>query len=567
MAYRLAIAISGAVSLGSYEAGVMFEIIRAIGSHNRNVADPDSRIEIDVLTGASAGGMTAVILAQKLLFEGDALDNPDTNHLYMPWVKVADVHGMLQMQEGDDPDNSILSSAFIGGIADQFLLHRYREGGAKQILPHPAAAESIRLGIALSNLNGVDYSIRAFDGAELAEPQSKFTFTRFQDRMTRTVTGNDDNPAFWKPLARAACACGAFPFAFRALRLPRDRTEPDYADDALNDFPFPENAFTYTDGGVFDNSPLGMAKSLANQLDKNPLDYERRFFLYVSPDRKGSTANLTIYEGNASLLRTGKALLNGIFQQGRFQDWIMTADYNQLIQEFDDRAYRLRELMRSIPDSERDSMANVADRLLEHLYDGQDESKPGREQDFARLRQQFMADAQSLEAQKGEQSVNTWIKAVQVLERSGRLGQKDDMRVYTITASEDELAGEGMAAFAGFFDRRFREFDYTVGRRKSRQFLQNLKSQATDSPGKRSLPLTEWRLPDDIPDIDPTLGKATLADVDEGIRQALKARFSDRVERLLEQAGLSVCIRKPLMWFFVDGKLKEALKLNSSTGC
>ena len=25
---------------------------------------------------------------------------------------------------------------------------------------------------------------------------------------------------------------------------------------------------------------------------------------------------------------------------------------------------------------------------------------------------------------------------------------------------------------------------------------------------------------------------------------------------------ISACIRKPLMWFFVDGKLKEALKLN-----
>jgi predicted acylesterase/phospholipase RssA len=71
MTKRLAITISGAVSLGSYEAGVLYEIIHAIGQHN--VSTPDARIEIDVLTGASAGGMTATIAAQKLAFEAGAL--------------------------------------------------------------------------------------------------------------------------------------------------------------------------------------------------------------------------------------------------------------------------------------------------------------------------------------------------------------------------------------------------------------------------------------------------------------------------------------------------------------
>lgn len=148
MAYRLAIAISGAVSLGSYEAGVMFEIIRAIGIHNESVTE-SNKIEIDVLTGASAGGMTAVILAQKLMFEGDALKDPDTNHLYMPWVQAADVHGMLQIQEGDDPNKSILSSGFIGGVAERFLLDRYKKSTPPVCIPHPAAAKSIRLGMPL----------------------------------------------------------------------------------------------------------------------------------------------------------------------------------------------------------------------------------------------------------------------------------------------------------------------------------------------------------------------------------------------------------------------------------
>ena len=70
MLKKISITVSGAVSLGSYEAGVMYEIIHAIGQHNKNVGiDSDNRVLIDVLTGASAGGMTSTILAQKLMFD------------------------------------------------------------------------------------------------------------------------------------------------------------------------------------------------------------------------------------------------------------------------------------------------------------------------------------------------------------------------------------------------------------------------------------------------------------------------------------------------------------------
>ena len=64
MTYRVAFAISGAVSLGSYEAGTVYEIIRAFAEHNNSLPEgSDQRIAIDVLTGASAGGMTAALIA------------------------------------------------------------------------------------------------------------------------------------------------------------------------------------------------------------------------------------------------------------------------------------------------------------------------------------------------------------------------------------------------------------------------------------------------------------------------------------------------------------------------
>ncbi|MGD0494395.1 MAG: patatin-like phospholipase family protein, partial [Steroidobacteraceae bacterium] len=75
----LAITIAGAVSLGSYEAGATYEILDAIRQHNEHpdTIKNDDYIRIDVLTGASAGGMTAAILAQKLLFQKDTFVGPN----------------------------------------------------------------------------------------------------------------------------------------------------------------------------------------------------------------------------------------------------------------------------------------------------------------------------------------------------------------------------------------------------------------------------------------------------------------------------------------------------------
>lgn len=564
MAYRLAIAISGAVSLGSYEAGVMFEIIRAIGAHNNeNANDPNNQIKIDVLTGASAGGMTAAILAQKLLFEAEALEDPYENQLYQPWVKMADVMGMLETQPGEDPNKSILSSAFIADIAKKFLLDRY-SNSAPSSVRHAAAGDTIHLGLAMSNLNGVDYSIPVFNGTELSDPTSKFTYTRFQDRMTLEVGKENDKQAFWDNIATAARSCGAFPFAFRALQVDRKKTDADYNSPNLHWNTAVKHPFLYTDGGVFNNSPLGMAKLLAERQDTRPRDYEKRYYLYISPDRKPSTANISIDKDNATMLNTGKAILNSIFQQGRFQDWVTAAHYNEVIQQFDDRADNLCELLRHIDDTERAGMATVADNLLKHLYSHDTDNTPSREDDYIRLREQFISDddAQSLLTEKGEPAVDTWLQSVQVLEKSGRLGQKDKMQVYTITASEDELAGEGMVAFAGFFDIDFRKFDYNAGRKKAREFLTNLKNMSNNSGNDNYLPLTDFELPDDVQDLNRDLANATLADVDRNVREALNKRLYKRTGQLLKQFKLSSLIRGPLMYFFIKKKLRALLKLN-----
>src|ERR1700683_4505365 len=88
MAKKLAVTIAGAVSLGAYESGVLYEVLDAIAQHNKDAQAPDAeKIVIDVLTGASAGGMTAIILAQKLLFNAEEFKGPYDNPVYNTWVE------------------------------------------------------------------------------------------------------------------------------------------------------------------------------------------------------------------------------------------------------------------------------------------------------------------------------------------------------------------------------------------------------------------------------------------------------------------------------------------------
>jgi predicted acylesterase/phospholipase RssA len=116
MSKKLAIAISGAVSLGSFEAGVMYEVLEAIAQYNeKREKDDPNRIEIDVITGASAGGMTAGILAQKLLCDGDSLREPYNNPLYKAWIEDVDIEKLLEVSE-ENYKNSLLSSKVVADI-------------------------------------------------------------------------------------------------------------------------------------------------------------------------------------------------------------------------------------------------------------------------------------------------------------------------------------------------------------------------------------------------------------------------------------------------------------------
>lgn len=610
MPQKLAIAISGAVSLGSYQAGVLYEVIEAIAQHNALVSNEEQKIKIDVITGASAGAMTACILAQKLLFDADTLRDPYKNVLYQAWVEKVDIQNLLNLLENDNPNHSIFSSSFIAKIGKELLLDRFnsqksnhpnpsispssfssllgedlsfnqsQENPSPNVNQHPAAADSIRIGIAMSNLNGFDFELEVTDYKQLSKPNTNsFVFTRHQDQFITELTIHHNQYHLWEEIEKIGRSSGAFPFAFQVLGMKRNPNDEVYRDAVKSSI---LGEFAYTDGGVFENEPLGLAKHLVNQITTNRREHENRFYLYIAPGPKKSSSNKDLTAENANLVNTALALGKSVFTQARFREWIETNQINSKIRQFEAQAMGLKTVLMESP-SLSQSFDEVATELLKKLYqENQDvlvhddsiSSRRGQDQqaDFYRLQQDFHTEYEDICNQHNKELGDIWIKTVQVLEKSANLGKFDVMKIYAITSEDKDLIGEGLSAFLGFMKKEFRQFDYNVGRINAIKSLQALQQLHKSGNSQDQIYLKDFQLPEK-PSLDPQLveiGKDSdsnkaLEYVDPKIRKEMKVILLDRSEQfipqLLTKNPVLLWVLKKFIRFFLSGFVERLLKL------
>ena len=537
---RLAITISGAVSLGSYEAGVLYELLTALAEHNNTAAttgaDP---IFVDVVTGASAGAMTATIAAQMLAGNGTQAWSVFDNPFYNAWVKMVDIKGLVQLGTDENPMHSLLSSNAVAAIADRMIPTTWSPNTA-----HPVAAPELQLGLALTNLIGVDVTIDSPTG-------TPFPYTKYQDRLTADIHGAVKPD--WDRIRAAALASGAFPVAFRVRELLRRYN--DYFPGAAAEWDKP---FVYTDGGVFDNQPLGLARELVSNID-DPWDNDRRFYLFVSPSAKSSSiAKNPLQAKEADLLKTLGALVGAIFNQARFRDWAMALKMNQSLALLDDRAVELAELLLAtqglVP-----SMIEVAGALAKAFTDAKEKELLARAKDDEermavpgllgrereRLQKVFAVlvpeeDAAPVDYHKklvddiSPEAAAAWIDALLVFEYAARLEEKSEMIIYGVTATDQELASAAISAFAGFFDERFRHHDYEVGRQKTREWLATLST--VGAPGVQTLAPIHYRpAAGTEPKPDATLRNLPLESMPVGPRKMLLDAVMLRADTIIDE--------------------------------
>jgi hypothetical protein len=529
MAKRLAVTVAGAVSLGSYEAGVLYEVLDAIHQHNSNPATlPDDQIQIDVFTGASAGGMTAIILAQKLLYNADEFAGPYDNPVYNCWVKGISLQSLQQTQPDEPALHSLFSSDLIEQISKNMLLARYRTAPAPPPIRHSAAAETIRVGVALTNLNGVDYGYPV-------KPDGKFIYIRYGDQRTRVASADTDTADFWEPLRQAAVACGAFPFAFRSQDVQRSaKLEPrDYPATNLEPWASDPQTFTYSDGGILQNQPLGMAKNLVDEIDGHD-DQESRYYLFVSPNAKDATANDNFHEANADYLHLLQRLVSVVIGQAEFQDWITAENLNSKIQLLDESAAGLKDAILA-GNIDVPALQITADALLALFFPGGAHISPGAQSAEtlndakARIARQYSAELAALAADPAQPQA--FCDSILAFETAAGLGARDHMEIYGVTAMDSQLAGAGLSAFLGFFDLTFRDHDYDVGRTHARDFLTN---PALNQPGAIG-PLRLNPVQSEIRPIDHRLDGLKLGNVPNSDLNDFKSGVKNRVNQMLKE--------------------------------
>ena len=535
----LAITIAGAVSLGSYEAGATYEILDAIRQHNEHpetMAKGDF-IRIDVLTGASAGGMTASIMAQKLLFAKNEFVGPDgkspspyDNPLYNTWVQGIDLQRLLDTVDkpfpgGDPATLSFLSSNLIERIAQNTLAQTDStgliplNGGAHNAID---PARGIRLGLALTNINGVNYQYTMFGG-------DPFCYTDFSDQILRLFPVNDRSLTPWKEISEAAVACGAFPIAFRTKNL--QRIVADYQpSDTLVPFPTNPYTFTYTDGGVLQNQPLGMAKNLVDEND-NHLENDNRFYLFVSPSPMGGKQNLGLSEANANMIQVAKRLFDVYTGQSTFRDWIQAQTVNQQVELLDQRATGLAHALEH--DQVDPSVLTEASQQILTLLYGTGAAGESQAQALARLSVQYAKEIGNPGAVDGlggtgSAKANAFLYAILAFEKAASLGEKDRMQIYGIVTKDGFLTGAGVFAFLGFFDIRYRDHDYDWGRTVAQQLLGK---PEFNQPGQLG-PIRYTSAP--IRPIDATLTGLHLNQVPDSEVAALKVGLTARINEILK---------------------------------
>ena len=292
----LGMTLAGAVSAGAYTAGVMDYLFEALDEwEKRKKSDPGNtpqhRVEIPVIGGASAGGMTGIITAAALQdpivpvpTEPTSADAMTGNKFYDSWVHLTGGNmfdKLLQLDDLSDKEiRAIFNTQFIDEISERAIK---TSGGAP--VQRDYLSENLKVFATMSNLEGFEYDLSFKSDAER---HSEYIVRRHNDYACFVVSNGTYENDGWIPLdflsgantdlaRQCAIATGAFPIGLRARFIKRDRkyimdnpwikiegaVSPKISQQS-------ECNYLMVDGGMINNEPFGYVnKVLDEHLEKN----------------------------------------------------------------------------------------------------------------------------------------------------------------------------------------------------------------------------------------------------------------------------------------------------------
>lgn len=524
---RLVLVMGGGVSLGSYAAGALTEIFYAL-MHAANDGNDQRRVQIDVITGASAGAMSAAVFARAL-----TVDPNDIARLHEAWVDRISIEELTKREGPHFDPLALLSGAAVQRIADDVLTIPGRYDW------RPFCNTPLRFAFTLTNLGGMTYPL------SYSNQPGQFFSTRIHSDHVRFELrpGAQPDAGTWDRIRATAVASGAFPAAFPPRRVTRSLTEFPRA--LWPGEPGESCDMWYVDGGVLDNEPLGLAKALVEE-DPDHVHHDYRYLL-IDPYLNAAAAR---YMGPKTLGNAMGGLARAILGESTAKDWMRANKLNWRVGVLEDF---VRDHLRPIVDAIAESAGPGGARILASLNDtamsiARFKVTVNRrimpEQDVATAYLQENLEriagdpryALTIEGLAGG-TRRAMLQGIFILENLAGLRHKEHMSLYLIapgaaagtpdTHDEHPLAGDFLHNFGGFFRREWREHDFLCGRRDARAVLNS------DVRDDRGQPILNYPVQDGV-DYDPAPIRAGPGDLTKQERENFRDYLKDRFEPILD---------------------------------
>lgn len=558
---KIALILAGGVSLGSYEAGVLTELLYALETLNATAQQEGRpRYVLDVMTGGSAGGLTAALVAQIMLYDlagrkGD---------LYRAWVKDIDIVKLLD--KTDMPLNALFSKKAVQDIVYQYVVHK---ASAEPKNPASFAPRVLRLSLSLSNMHGIDYRIPYFSST--SQEQKYLLSTFFSDMARFTIHAAQlPSQAEWQNIGEAAIASGTFPFAFQPHQLHRNAS--DYPGSIYEEQPeLLHEKLCFIDGGLFDNEPLSEAISQAKEADGGVLE-PTRLFILVDPNLNISLQQQSIAPED-SLQNQLKRILTMIQGESTARDWFRAHRTNTELEWRDQLVQILAQIIETIPPSQAQQIAASLTNLTKTIIKGKrsligEQEYPDNSVQKAlgrTLAQHPLQDLYRTVKNRTDSEVQQEIfrNMVFVLNNICDLQNKAELRLALIGAEKSELVGDQLYGFGGFFDETWRTYDFRIGREKAHELLPHILSLAgeypkeTDENGQLH---ADYIIPQEWRDTFPNM---TIKHVNRNVLDALRQRVLERADYLLEELHVARPVRWLLKRFYIKNKIEAFLEQSS----
>jgi predicted acylesterase/phospholipase RssA len=325
---QFALTISGGVSLGSYEAGLNWAVVRFLRLREREFNDPRAllpsrRPSLIAVTGASAGSINALLAAVLWCEADDSTRNAsvDRNMLRDAWLGVSLDALLPENPTAYGPDDGVLASSALGPlIAD--VRREVFDPGSLRLRPGCTLPLGITLtrarpeqreaaGLRASSQRAVLPMVLEVDAAGRVRMRRQQLPNRdATESVLALAEVPDAQGAYLDPesVMQALLASSAFPLAFG----PRSLCEcaPSCDDEELPAFgtcPGPDPAHPsagnscaaqsmlqagselrvcrrrFVDGGVFDNAPIGLAIQQAEAAVR-PRLFHPVTYVFIDPD-------------------------------------------------------------------------------------------------------------------------------------------------------------------------------------------------------------------------------------------------------------------------------------------